>query len=84
MKVEMSAVVLDSSNIRFIEYISTKDVKLRKDDKGMLRVEFVNGSTYLYDDVPFQIAVDLLYAESVGQKFNTTIRSSNYSYKKEK
>ena len=84
MKVEMSAFTPTSTNIKFIEYVSSKDVDLRSDDKGLLRVEFLNGSVYIYEDVPFQTAVDLLYAESVGSKFRSAILSANFKYRKEK
>lgn len=84
MKVELSAFTPASSNIQFIEYISSKDVPLKRDDRGLLRVIFNNGSVYVYENVPFKIAVDILYAESVGKKFNSAIVSSNYAYRKEK
>lgn len=83
MKIELSAFTPDSSNIKFIEYVSSKDVILKKDDRGLLRIEFNSGSVYVYEEVPFRVAVDLLYAESVGEKFNSTIRNSNYVYRKE-
>lgn len=46
----------------------------------LLQVDFISGSTYLYEDVPYQVIERWMEAESVGQYFNKHIRSANYRY----
>lgn len=59
-----------SSNVSAVGY----DGKSKK-----LRVEFLNGMVYDYDNVPEAEYQDLLNAGSVGKQFNAAIRN-NYSY----
>lgn len=59
-----------SSNIEAIGY-SPIDKKLR--------VDFLNGTSYVYDNVPQNVAQGLQDASSHGQYFNTNIRNA-YAY----
>jgi hypothetical protein len=42
---------------------------------SLLEAEFHSGDVYQYLDVPAQVAVELLGAESIGRYFNAHIRS---------
>lgn len=61
---------VDSTSIRSIGY---------DEASSTLYVEFADGATYIYDNVPQLIHQELLQAESVGGYFNRVIRA-NYSY----
>jgi hypothetical protein len=45
-------------------------------DSEILEVEFVSGKLYRYQDVPFDLYVDFLEADSKGQFFNDHIRDA--------
>lgn len=54
---------------------SSNIAKLRYDDQsGTLFVEFRSGSTYKYDNVPYDIWNVFISAPSVGKFFNSTIK----------
>lgn len=49
----------------------------------VLCVEFNSGSVYIYKDVPPEVFIDLLNAESHGQYLNEYIKDT-YTYKEKK
>jgi KTSC domain len=61
-----------SSNIRSIGYDA---------DTRELEVEFTNGTSYIYYDVPYKVHFEFLDAESHGEYFASHIKNS-FSYKK--
>ncbi|MCO4091463.1 MAG: KTSC domain-containing protein [Sphingorhabdus sp.] len=61
---------VDSSNVAAVGY---------EEDSQTLQVEFNNGSTYQYFDVPQAIFDDLLGASSVGQYLNQNVKGT-YRY----
>jgi hypothetical protein len=61
---------VDSSNVAAVGY---------EEDSQTLQVEFNNGSTYQYFDVPQAIFDDLLGASSVGQYLNKIVKGT-YRY----
>jgi hypothetical protein len=64
--------VVDSSELRSVGY---------KMESAVLEAEFRSGEVYDYFDVPAQVVVELLGAESIGRYFNAHIRSQ-YRFKK--
>jgi len=66
---------VESSNIAAIGFEPTGD------DKGTLTVQFRNGTSYAYGDVPTAKHTELMEAESVGRHFNANIRGE-YEVKK--
>jgi len=72
MKLEQNEV--DSSNIKKITFTNRLG-----DEDGVLLVSFNNGSRYAYDDVPAQVAMDFIAAESAGKFFNKNIRNQYIS-----
>ncbi len=63
---------LDSSNIASADHDPAT---------GDLRVTFKNGSTYVYADVPEDVAAGLHSAESAGQYLNSEIKGQ-YEYRR--
>jgi hypothetical protein len=63
---------VDSSELRSVGY---------KMDAAVLEAEFHSGEVYHYFDVPAQLVVELLEAESIGRYFNAHIRSK-FKFKK--
>ena len=61
---------VDSSNVAAVGY---------EEDSQTLQVEFNNGGTYQYFDVPQAIFDGLLSASSVGQHLNQHVKGS-YRY----
>lgn len=61
---------VDSSNVAAVGY---------EEDSQTLQVEFNNGGTYQYFDVPQAIFEGLLGASSVGQYLNQNVKGS-YRY----
>jgi KTSC domain len=57
---------VDSSELRSVGY---------KVDAAVLEAEFHSGDVYHYFDVPAELVVELLEAESIGRYFNVHIRS---------
>jgi hypothetical protein len=57
---------VDSSELRAVGY---------KMDAAVLEAEFHSGEVYHYFDVPAQLVVELLEAESIGRYFNAHIRA---------
>lgn len=49
---------------------------------GQLWVTFTSGARYIYKDVPLEIAMAVLCAESMGQAMNTIIKGGEYSYER--
>jgi KTSC domain len=64
--------VVDSSELRSVGY---------KMESAVFEAEFRSGEVYDYFDVPAQVVVKLLEAESIGRYFNAHIRSQ-YRFKK--
>ena len=62
---------VSSSNIASIGY----DLKAQ-----ILEVEFLNGSIYQYYDVPEELYVGLMAADSHGKYLNEYIKNGGYSY----
>jgi hypothetical protein len=63
---------VDSSELRSVGY---------ELDASVLEAEFHSGEVYHYFDVPAQLVVELLEAESIGRYFNAHIRSK-FKFKK--
>ena len=63
---------VDSSELRSVGY---------EMNAAVLEAEFHSGEVYHYFDVPAQLVVELLEAESVGRYFNAHIRSK-FKFKK--
>lgn len=61
---------VDSSNVAAVGY---------EEDSQTLQVEFNNGSTYQYFDVPHAIFEGLLGAGSIGQYLNQNVKGT-YRY----
>ncbi len=59
-----------SSNIAAVGY---------EGEEKRLRVEFLNGTSYDYSNVPESEYQDLINADSVGKQFNQCVKN-NYSY----
>jgi len=62
---------VESSNIAAVGY---------DEETKELRIEFNSGKTYSYQDVPKELATDLLYADSVGRYFHAHIRNAGFEY----
>lgn len=58
---------LNSSNLRGYEYQS---------DTRLLKVTFMSGRTYVYQDVPQDVADGLGSADSPGKYFNSSIKDT--------
>lgn len=69
----MEMVVVESSNLEAVGYDS---------DANELYVEFKNGSTYKYLDVPFENFQGLMDAESHGSYLNSVIKKGGFEYVK--
>jgi hypothetical protein len=63
---------VNSSELRSVGYDLTG---------SLLEAEFHSGDVYQYLDVPAQVALELLGAESIGRYFNAHIRSK-FRFKK--
>ena len=68
----MRMIPVDSSNIEAIGY---------EEDSATLQIEFKNGGTYQYFDVPENISESLRYADSVGKYLASQIKGV-YRYSK--
>lgn len=63
---------------------STRIAELRHDgksNKGTLRIVFLKGGTYDYQNVPFTIFLQMTQSKSVGRAFEELIKNV-YQYKK--
>ncbi|MCY7355497.1 MAG: KTSC domain-containing protein [Lysobacter sp.] len=49
-------------------------------DQRILEIEFVSGSTYRYFDVPDELYVALMAADSQGECFTMSIRDAGFDY----
>jgi hypothetical protein len=63
---------VDSSELRSVGYEA---------DTSVLEAEFHSGEIYQYLDVPAELVLELLEAESIGRYFNAHIRSK-FKFKK--
>jgi len=63
---------LNSTRVKKIYYIKEEET---------LGVEFTDGRTYEYDDVPWGIYTDFAYAKSPGKFFDSKIRGK-YSFER--
>ncbi|MEK6880098.1 MAG: KTSC domain-containing protein [Nanoarchaeota archaeon] len=61
----MKFIKVESSNLEKIGY----DI-----DKKVLAVQFDSGRVYNYSNVPQEVVLNLLFAESIGKYFNANIR----------
>lgn len=64
---------VSSSNLAAVGY---------DEESSTLRVEFLNGTSYEYYNVPKEVFEDLLNAGSKGQYFNANIKKGGYPYSK--
>lgn len=62
---------VESSNIKSIGY-----------EDEVLEVEFLNGSIYVYYNVPEKLFESIMNADSHGRYLNEYIKKANYRYKK--
>ncbi len=67
----MEMIQVESSNIAAVGY---------NEETKELHIEFNSGKTYSYQDVPKEIAVNLVKADSVGKYFHAHIRNAGYEY----
>lgn len=47
-----------------------------------LRVEFVSGALYAYDDVPQSVFDNLKQSASVGSYFHSAVKNAGFSYRR--
>ena len=50
--------------------------------KKILEIEFSSGEVYHYFDVPKELFIGLLNAESAGKFFNTRIKNAGFRFQK--
>ena len=70
---------IKSSNIDKVRFITR-----HMDEAGTLRISFSNGSEYDYMEVPSQVAIDFLAADSQGKYFFANIRDQYLTERVEK
>jgi TRAP-type mannitol/chloroaromatic compound transport system permease small subunit len=75
MKIHLTVNEINSSHIKAVSYSSI-------DNSSSLIVDFLNGASYVYYDVPFSKVFSLFSSDSVGSSFHKSITSQNYSYKR--
>lgn len=85
MIVELDVTNIDSSLIERFQYMwSNDDTTWKMKEKGYLRVTFLNGQVYIYEDVPFMIVMNIIAAQdSIGGRFKEWIKDGGYKYHKE-
>ncbi len=66
----MQMIPVNSSNLASVGYFSST-----------LRIQFHNGGMYEYDNVPYQVYVELMNAASKGHYFHTHIKGF-YPYRR--
>ena len=54
------------------------------EDETILEVEFTNGAVYRYFDVPAEVYLGLMAAESHGRYFHQHVRDAGYRYERTK
>tara|TARA_R100000664_G_scaffold19812_1_gene28988 strand:+ start:730 stop:942 length:213 start_codon:yes stop_codon:yes gene_type:complete len=64
---------VDSSMIKSLGYDAVESV---------LEVEFVRGGIYQYSDVPPDVYVNVMGADSVGKAFTLLVKSQGYEYRR--
>ena len=69
----MKLIKVESSNIAKVGYDQSKKI---------LAIQFESGKTYNYADVPANVVLDFLFADSLGKYFNTQIKEK-YAVKQE-
>jgi hypothetical protein len=69
----MEMIPVSSSNLAAVGY---------DDNTATLRIEFLNGTSYDYYDVPSAVYVGLVEAGSKGQYFDKFIKKGSYRYQK--
>jgi hypothetical protein len=70
----MEMIPVSSSNLAAIGY---------EPETAVLRIQFLNGGTYLYHGVPLETYEGLLNAGSKGQYFDQFVKKAGYSYTRE-
>jgi hypothetical protein len=84
MRVELDVRDIPSSLIERVEYLWQDDNNWRMKQTGHVRVTFLNGTKYIYEDVPFMIVMNVIGAQdSIGARFSEFIKSGGYKYYKE-
>jgi len=91
MRIHIRTSDVQSSNIDSIEYLwysndnsaLADDQILKLKSKGFLRVTFQNRSRYVYEDVPFDVWLNIVTSESQGEAFNSSVKSGGFKYRKE-
>lgn len=67
---------------RFLPVVSGAMVALAYEQGiGRLVVQFGEDSYYEYDDVPGEVVLAFLFAESHGQAFDLLVKKGGYSYR---
>lgn len=69
----MKLIPLQSSQIAGVGY---------NEDEHKLIVQFQNGSFYEYEDVPEQVVLSVILADSQGSAFTKKIKGGGYTYRK--
>ena len=64
---------VESSNVQSVKY---------KEDSKELTVKFLGGGTYIYSDIPPQVATDMMESESKGRFVWQVLRGSGYPYRR--
>lgn len=63
---------VESSNIKAVGF----DLPTNDGQKGILQVDFKNGSSYQYEPVSWDTYQELIHAPSIGKYFNGMIRTN--------
>jgi len=69
----MDRVAVNSSSLKSVGYDESSKI---------LEIEFSNGGIYQYFEVPKNIYLGLILAESPGRYFHGKVSTSNYQFKK--
>jgi hypothetical protein len=69
----MEMITVSSTNLSSVGY---------EEESLTLRVEFLNGTSYEYYNVPKEVFEELLNSSSKGQYLNSNIKKGGYPYSK--
>jgi len=91
MRIHIRTSDVQSSNIDSMEYLwySSDNSALAEEQpfslksQGFLRVTFQNRSRYVYENVPFDVWLNIVISDSQGEAFNSSVKSGGFKYYKE-
>lgn len=68
---------------KFIPVVSSKMTSLKYDRaQSKLVVQFGESTFYEYDNVPGDVVLDFLFADSIGSAFSAMIEKQGYAYRR--